>query len=546
MNTNAPAQGRSGCSTLKPDSILSLDEALRSATLHSYDILDTPQEPEFDDIAELAAEVCGTPIAVVNLVDTHRQFFKAEVGLGVRETPLETSFCGHAILMEDMMVVNDAREDARFDGNPLVHTDGGLRFYAGALLKTRENRAIGTVCVLDTVPRELDAHQLRTLKLLARQVMTQLELRRSLAVHAAAVQRLSALMELGERLRHSDDLAEMGRIAGEIVGRMLNVSRAGFGRIDQDARTIRVDGDWQAQGQASLAGTHALDETGPFGIAARHGRDLIVRNVDDDVETRDDPGPLRALGVGAMVDIPLISRGRTVAVFFVHDAAPRDWSVDEIDFIRSVADRVQVSVTRLRAQQDQSVLNQELNHRLKNTLAMVQAIATQTLRNASDRPSVDAFVARLHALSTAHDVLVQRSWSAAPIREVVARALSAFQDDDRFEIDGPAINIGPRATLALTLLLHELATNAAKYGALSTSDGTVRIGWRLAADGVDPDFTMEWSEHGGPPVTAPARNGFGSRLIKLGLVGTGGVDISYEARGLHARMQAKLSQLQQS
>lgn len=170
-------------------------EARRARALHGYDILDTPREAEFDDLARIAAEVCGTPIAVVNLVDTHRQFFKAEVGLGVRETPLETSFCGHAILSEDLMVVPDATKDPRFACNPLVTDEPGIRFYAGALLKTHDGLPIGTMCVLDYVPRNLDEAQLRTLSLLARQAMTQLEYRRAMAERDAATERLEMALD---------------------------------------------------------------------------------------------------------------------------------------------------------------------------------------------------------------------------------------------------------------------------------------------------------------------------------------------------------------
>ena len=155
------------------------DEAQRLLALDRYEVLDTPRERDFDDLAELASEICGTPIAVVNLVGDGRQFFKAEVGLGVRETPLETSFCGHAILLEDFMLVPDATLDPRFDCNPLVIGEPGLRFYAGALLKTEEGHAIGTLCVLDFQPRELNDRQIDTLKRLARQAMGQLELRRA-------------------------------------------------------------------------------------------------------------------------------------------------------------------------------------------------------------------------------------------------------------------------------------------------------------------------------------------------------------------------------
>jgi PAS domain S-box-containing protein len=155
-------------------------ERQRLRALEAYDILDTQREPAFDEIAQLAADICGTPIAVVNLVANDRQFFKAEVGLGVRETPLETSFCAHAILESDFLEVPDATKDKRFECNPLVTGDAHLRFYAGAVLKSAEGWAIGTLCVLDTVPKQLTELQQRTLKVLARQVMAQLDARREL------------------------------------------------------------------------------------------------------------------------------------------------------------------------------------------------------------------------------------------------------------------------------------------------------------------------------------------------------------------------------
>ena len=155
-------------------------ETRRLQALHHFDILDTPREAAFDEIAQLAAEICGTPIAVVNLIDEGRQFFKAEVGLGVRETPLETSFCAKAILEDDFLLVPDATVDPRFDCNPLVTGDPGLRFYAGALLKTQEGLPIGTLCVLDMQPKALTPLQQRTLQVLARQVMSQLDLRLAL------------------------------------------------------------------------------------------------------------------------------------------------------------------------------------------------------------------------------------------------------------------------------------------------------------------------------------------------------------------------------
>ena len=155
-------------------------EASRLSALDSYRLLDTPRESDFDEIAEAAAELCDAPIGVVNLIGDGRQFFKAEVGLGVRETPLETSFCRQALLEEDFLYVRDATQDPRFEGNPLVTGEAGLRFYAGALLKSADGHPIGTVCVLDTKPHELSERQRKGLLRLARQTMAQMELRRSL------------------------------------------------------------------------------------------------------------------------------------------------------------------------------------------------------------------------------------------------------------------------------------------------------------------------------------------------------------------------------
>ncbi|NGM34284.1 PAS domain-containing protein [Methylobacterium sp. DB0501] len=160
------------------DRVTAEQERLRA--LHRYQILDTPREEEFDGIALLAAEICGTAIAVVNLIGDGRQFFKAEIGLGVRETPLESAFCRQALLEQDFLSVPDATQDPRFADNPLVTGGPGLRFYAGALLKTPDGLPIGTVCVLDTVPRTLSERQQASLRHLARQTMTQLELRRTL------------------------------------------------------------------------------------------------------------------------------------------------------------------------------------------------------------------------------------------------------------------------------------------------------------------------------------------------------------------------------
>ena len=159
------------------------DELDRLAALERYGILDTPREPQFDDIVRLASDIFDAPIAVVNLIASGRQWFKAEVGIGADELPLDVSICAHAILQPGIFVVPDTTADARFASNPLVVGEPGLRFYAGALLETPEGLPLGTVCVLDTKPRPqgITDRERLTLQVLANQVMSQLELRRAIA-----------------------------------------------------------------------------------------------------------------------------------------------------------------------------------------------------------------------------------------------------------------------------------------------------------------------------------------------------------------------------
>lgn len=177
-------------------------ESRRIESLRAYGILDTPIEAVFEDITRIASAVCRTPISVINLVDADRQWFKSEVGLGVRETPLETSICAHAILEHDFLEVPDTTRDARFASDPLVTGEPGLRFYAGALLKTPDGLPLGTVCVLDTEPRTLTPEQVDTLRALSRQVMAQLELRRLLAeAHAVGEHRARVLASAGHDLK---------------------------------------------------------------------------------------------------------------------------------------------------------------------------------------------------------------------------------------------------------------------------------------------------------------------------------------------------------
>ncbi len=208
-------------------------EPARLAALRAYDILDTPRESDFDDIVMLASRICDAPISVINFIDKTRQWFKAETGLGVRETPLDTSLCAHVILEDEFVEIPDTLADARMADNPLCLADPGLRFYAGALLKSKGGYPIGTLCVLDNQPRTLNPLQRDALRILADQVMTQLDLRAVIANETVlrseidhrvknSLQVVGAFVTL-ERKASEDDEA---RASLERVARQINIVAA--------------------------------------------------------------------------------------------------------------------------------------------------------------------------------------------------------------------------------------------------------------------------------------------------------------------------------
>ncbi|MBE7204220.1 MAG: PAS domain S-box protein [Parafilimonas terrae] len=225
-------------------------------------------------------------------------------------------------------------------------------------------------------------------------------------------------------------------------------------------------------------------------------------------------------------------------VFFAEGRAVR--------FIGTVHD----ITARKRAEEHQRLLTAELQHRVKNTLAMVQAIASQTLRGAADLDEArEAFAARLISLGRAHDILTQASWTEAPIADIVAGALMAHRDagGTRIRTGGPNVLLAAKPALSLALALHELATNAAKYGALSTEGGFVDLRWHVTDEDTLPRFCLMWSEHGGPPIlTPPTRRGFGSRLIERSFAaeGRGEVAMTYAPTGFVCRLAAPLASLQ--
>lgn len=360
----------------------SWDETERLAALRSYGILDTPQEQAFDDVVRIAAHVCNAPISVINLIEDTRQWFKAEVGLGVRETPLNVSICARILLQPGVTVVSDLSRDHCFDCNPLVAGEPNFRFYAGALLETAEGLPLGTVCVLDYKPRELTEEQAFTLRALARQVMTQLELRRALAAQQ-------------------------------------------------------------------------------------------------------------------------------------------------------------------RAREQQQLLIRELHHRVKNTLATVQAIMGSTARSSSSMEQFQqAFIGRIASLGKTHSLLTEERWQTVSLHELVCLELEPYDDatGKRIQIRGQYVELAPDLAVPIGMAIHEMTTNAVKYGALSEFGGVITVTWHLRTEDGQRKLHLEWIERHGPPVEPPTRQGFGSRLLERVLTTQIHADVTtdYRPEGLHIQVTMPL------
>lgn len=662
-----------------------MNEDGRLATLYAQGILDTAPEVGFDDIVRLATRLCDAPVALISLVETDRQWFKARIGFEPCETPINQSVCKHALGQRDLLVIPDLTLDPRTRSNPLVLDDPHLRFYAGAPLVTPEGLTLGTICVIDHVarPEGLTEDQAGDLRALARQVMALLEMRRlvasrddlllqaethrkqaehehlqlaamfdqapsfmalvkgpdhvfdlvnpaycrligdrpvigrpvaealpdaaqqgyadlldqvyrsgrafaqrgaSFAVqvrpdapadhryldfvyqpvvdeqgdvtgifvegsdvteHVRQSNRLAALADLGEQLRDLIDADEIARAAAECLAHAIGGSCIGFGKVDLDRETINVPVDWCDASGVSVMGTHHFRSFGSYIEDLRRGQTVVIPDVAQDPRTAAGAKDLEKVHSKALLNLPIMVRGVLDTVIFVLDAQVREWTPEEVALVRQVGDRAHGAIARARAEHEQHILNEELSHRMKNTLAIVQAIASQTLRGVSERDAVTALTKRIGALSRANDALLKTRWVSADLKDVAEATLSTFDQAGRVHLQGPVLQIGPRATLSVSLLLHELATNAVKYGALSVPEGQVAITWKIEKGDDDDFLRISWTETGGPPAREPSGKGFGSRLISMGLIGTGGVELSYDVSGLTAAMEAPLSQLQQ-
>ncbi|ONG56635.1 hypothetical protein BKE38_05570 [Pseudoroseomonas deserti] len=358
-------------------------------------------------------------------------------------------------------------------------------------------------------------------------------------------ERLLALLQLGDRLRELHDPSQIAVAAAEVIGRALGATRAGYAIVGQGGAT-RVERDWTDGSVAHLAGRHAAPwrfanlwrraEEAPDAAAAV----ICVSDVATDPRTAAEAAAYAAIAVQAFLQVPVMVEGRAVAFLFVHDSAPREWSADEVSFARGGAERAWGAMERAAAELRQMLMTRELNHRVKNTLAMVQAMALQTVRSAADLASFGpTFQARLIALARAHDLLTQTDWHGARMQEVVRTALATVQGIE-LDLAGCAGGdiLAPAQALSLAMALHELTTNAVKHGALSRPGG--RIAVRCAVEPGHAAQRVDWVESGGPRVAGPpTRQGFGMRLLQRGLASQSGMvaRLDFSPEGLRCTLR---------
>jgi PAS domain S-box-containing protein len=486
----------------------SQDEAERLAALRAFEVLDTAPEPEFDGITKAAAYLFQAPISLISFVEDTRQWFKSEVGLGTTETPLSMSICAHAIRQPRIFIVPDTTKDARFESNPLVTGEPYLRFYAGAPLITKEGLALGTLCVLDRKPRQgISPEQGEVLQALAQQVVTQLEHRRALvqlAAREAEAARLAAIVSSS-----SDAIISLAAEDGHIQT-WNEAAEQMFGYTEEDA----------VGGPVSLLLapdrlTKFEDETGVFSAAMRQGRVSL-----ESVRRRKN---------GTLIDVSIMASRMT-------DTSGRVLGVSAI--FRDITQRK-------RMQDRQALLIRELHHRVKNTLATVQALLGASARSTR---SVDefyhSFAGRIASLANTHNLLTEDYWQRASLHEMLETELAAFDDGSGHHITltGPPVELTADLAVPTSMALHELATNAVRYGALSVPGGRVLVTWEVIQVEQEHRLRLEWQERDGPPVEEPKRKGFGSALLQRVLTTQchAQVEFAFQAAGLRFSMEAPL------
>lgn len=347
------------------------------------------------------------------------------------------------------------------------------------------------------------------------------------AIRESAIREVNAVGAALERARRDIDRGSAGLRKSEEQLRTA-AEAAQFGAHEYDAVNDRT---MRSPQFLAILGADPADATATF----ETGLDFV--HPDDRDSTRRRKRQILDDGVGRY-ELEYRIRRRDGQVRWVMDRGQviRDGPGKALRVIGVVLD----ITDKKAAEQRQYLLFDELNHRVKNTLAIVQALAQQTLRTKPDpRQFADAFADRLDSLARAHSLLTNDSWRGATLKDIVTTALAAFVDEGMsIDIGGGPVLIPANTTITLSLMLHELATNGAKYGALSTSGGRLSINWTVDPSGPNIGVDLQWREEGGPPVAPPKSRGFGSRLLATSAQQMGGqLDVEYVAQGFRCRLR---------
>lgn len=467
-----------------------------------------------DSIIDAAMALMDSDAASMQLLDQQSEAlqllawkgFHPEAAAYWRQVMADSaSTCGKALMSGRRLVTEDVEACAfmRGTGDLEPFRKSGLRAVQSTPLLSRSGRLLGMLSTHWRRPRVLTEAEARSMDVLARQAADLLE----------RTQGKAALAESEASLRHIIDSAwEYAIITLDPEGRITS----------WNAGAVRILGYDQTEILGKSVDILFTPEDRAQGAPAREQRKAHTegRAANERWHLRKDGS--RFWGSGVMLRL-------------------NDKTMGTLKIFRDRTDE-------RRAEERQQVLINELNHRVKNTLATVQAIATQTFRGGEvDVALLEAFQSRLVALARGHDILTRQSWERADLREVVASALEPFRahHEDRLSVQGPALALTPSMVLALTLILHELGTNAMKYGALSNDTGQVEVAWSL--DGKQGGgLRFRWQEWGGPPVTEPTHKGFGSRLIERSLRSDLAADsvITYCKEGLLLEFAIPLSRLE--
>lgn len=454
----------------------------RLSVLANYGGKDLVGDDELQRIAKFAAKLCDVPMAMVTFVEKNDQRFLARVGLEAETTPRKTSFCAHAMLGSEPMVIQDAREDERFANNTLVTGPPHIRFYAGHPLISEEGAPLGALCVIDTVPRATGLSELQ---------------RDGLAVLAQAVMRRLGQRRLGRHVNQTLEQSER-----ELQHMIDSVPGIAW-RADDSGNFTYVNARWKEL--TGLEPPKVVDDW--RGAIHEEDWDESLAKFVKAVETAkmfEDEWRLK-LADGSYRWV------QSLAVPVVTEGQPVSWfgTVVDIDKAHRISDA-------------RDLLARELSHRIKNIFAVVSGLIAIRARG---REEVTEFARELteaiRALGSAHDYVRPMSERRGETLSGLLRDLLAPYDTkggERFSVSGPGVKIGARAATPLALIFHELATNSAKYGALSCAEGEVAV--LVEDDCEDTDaICITWEERASQcgVTEGQEREGFGSRLLRMAI-----------------------------